>query len=77
MPAASVANDRQSLARALFSGEDVIILDDVLAGVDRITESSILDAVFGRDGLLRQWNATTILSTSSGKYCSCAMTTLC
>ncbi|OAQ96826.1 hypothetical protein LLEC1_02049 [Akanthomyces lecanii] len=38
---------RISLARALFSGEDVIILDDVLAGVDRITETGILDSVFG------------------------------
>ncbi|EGX94981.1 ABC transporter, transmembrane region, type 1 [Cordyceps militaris CM01] len=56
---------RVSLARALFSGEDVIILDDVLAGVDRITESSILENVFGRDGLLRRWNATAILATSS------------
>ncbi|TQV93497.1 ABC multidrug transporter [Cordyceps javanica] len=58
----------ESLARALFSGEDVIILDDVLAGVDRITESSILDSVFGRDGLLRQWNSTTILATSSIRH---------
>ncbi|OAA75466.1 ABC transporter, transmembrane region, type 1 [Akanthomyces lecanii RCEF 1005] len=56
---------RISLARALFSGEDVIILDDVLAGVDRITESGILDSVFGRDGLLRKWNATVVLATSS------------
>ncbi|EJP64343.1 ABC transporter [Beauveria bassiana ARSEF 2860] len=59
---------RVTLARALFSGEDVIILDDVLAGVDRITESSILDAVFGRDGLLRQWNSTAILATSSVRH---------
>ncbi|OAA72237.1 ABC transporter, transmembrane region, type 1 [Cordyceps fumosorosea ARSEF 2679] len=59
---------RVSLARALFSGEDVIILDDVLAGVDRITESNILESVFGREGLLRQWNSTTILATSSVRH---------
>ena len=73
----SIANGIQSLARALFSGEDVIILDDVLAGVDRITESGILDSVFGRDGLLRKWNATVVLATSSSKCCNCVMTTLC
>ncbi|KAJ3495648.1 hypothetical protein NLG97_g3239 [Lecanicillium saksenae] len=59
---------RVCLARALFSGEPVIILDDVLAGVDRITEKSILEAVFGRDGLLRQWNITAVLATSSARH---------
>lgn len=63
----NAANGIKSLARALFSGEDVIILDDVLAGVDRITESGILDSVFGRDGLLRKWNSTVVLATSSSK----------
>ena len=43
-----------------------MILDDVLAGLDRATERHILDAVFGPDGLLGKLNSTVILATNSG-----------
>lgn len=43
-----------------------MILDDVLTGLDRATESSILDDVFGASGLLKHLNATVVLATNSG-----------
>jgi ATP-binding cassette subfamily C (CFTR/MRP) protein 1 len=43
-----------------------MILDDVLAGLDRATERHILNAVFAPDGLLKNLNSTIILATSSG-----------
>jgi ATP-binding cassette subfamily C (CFTR/MRP) protein 1 len=56
----------QSLARAIYSRNTIMILDDVLAGLDRATERHILDAVFAPDGLLKKLNSTVILATSSG-----------
>lgn len=43
-----------------------MVLDDVLTGLDVATERSILDAVFGPDGVLKQMQSTVIFSTNSG-----------
>ncbi|QLI72089.1 ABC multidrug transporter B [Metarhizium brunneum] len=56
---------RLSLARALYSRNQVMVLDDVLTGLDRATEASILDAVFGPSGLLRSSQTTVVLTTNS------------
>ncbi|POR38791.1 Canalicular multispecific organic anion transporter 2 [Tolypocladium paradoxum] len=58
---------RVSFARALYSRNPIMILDDVLTGLDRSTERHILDAVFGPEGLLKMFNSTVILTTNSGK----------
>lgn len=57
----------QSFARALYSRNPTMILDDVLTGLDRSTERHVLDAVFGPDGLLKMFNSTVILATNSGE----------
>lgn len=57
--------NRISLARALYAREKTIIVDDVLSGLDNTTESLVFSRVFGRDGLLRKMNCTTILATHS------------
>lgn len=57
--------NRVSLARALYAREKTIIVDDVLSGLDNTTESLVFSRVFGRDGLLRKMNCTTILATHS------------
>lgn len=44
-----------------------MVLDDVLTGLDRSTERSILDAVFSPNGLLKQMNATVVLTTNTCK----------
>lgn len=56
---------RIALARALFSRKSVMVLDDVLAGLDRATERRILDAVFRPDGLLKQLKTTVVFSTNA------------
>ncbi|KAJ6786163.1 hypothetical protein PWT90_00725 [Aphanocladium album] len=56
---------RVALARALFSRKTVLILDDVLTGLDRATEKHILHAAFGPHGLVKRMQATVVLSTNS------------
>lgn len=59
---------RISLARALYSRTKLVILDDVLAGLDSVTEELVFKRVFGRDGLLRRLGATVVLATHSVKH---------
>lgn len=59
---------RISLARALYSRAELVILDDVLAGLDSVTEELVFKRVFGRDGLLRGLGATVVLATHSVKH---------
>ncbi|KAG6008111.1 hypothetical protein E4U21_004993 [Claviceps maximensis] len=56
---------RVSLARALYSRSSLIVLDDVLTGLDRATETRILEAVFGRNGIFKMIKSTVILATNS------------
>ncbi|KAJ5639919.1 P-loop containing nucleoside triphosphate hydrolase protein [Penicillium longicatenatum] len=56
---------RVALARALYSREPVLILDDVLTGLDRETEKLVLDAVFGARGIVKELGQTVILATNS------------
>lgn len=62
------ADIHQGLARALYSMNNVMVMDDPLAGLDRATEKNVLEAVFGSSGLLRQSKASVIFSTSSGAF---------
>ncbi|ATY62911.1 multidrug resistance-associated [Cordyceps militaris] len=58
---------RVSLARAVFSREPVILLDDVFSGVDNANVAHISEKLFGSTGLLRRNGCTIILVTHS-KY---------
>lgn len=58
---------RISLARVLYSRAKLVILDDVLAGLDSVTEDLVFRRVFGREGLLRGLGATVVLATHSVK----------
>ncbi|KAG6365767.1 hypothetical protein INS49_007378 [Diaporthe citri] len=60
---------RISLARALYSRAKLFIFDDVLAGLDSVTEDLVFKRVFGREGLLRGLGATVVvLATHSVKH---------
>lgn len=59
---------RISLARALYSRAKLVILDDVLSGLDSLTEELVFRRVFGRDGILRRLGATVVLATHSVKH---------
>lgn len=43
-----------------------MIFDDVLTGLDQITEQKILESVFSKQGLLKHIERTVILATNSG-----------
>ena len=58
---------RIALARALYVDAKLVVLDDVFSGLDANTEGQISRQVFGRDGLLRKRNTTTVLCTNSQK----------
>lgn len=55
--------NRISLARTLYGRRAVVIIDDVLSGLDNTTEKLVFDRVFGRSGLLRQSQTTVVLAT--------------
>lgn len=63
---------RVSLARALYLEADIVILDDVLSGLDAYTESQVFSRVFGKKGLLGKRNSTVIFSTHTLRYLSSA-----
>ncbi|RAK78825.1 P-loop containing nucleoside triphosphate hydrolase protein [Aspergillus fijiensis CBS 313.89] len=63
---------RIALARALYLQCDLLILDDVLSGLDATTEEHILHAVFGPSGILRDRGAVAIFCTSAIRHLSAA-----
>ncbi|KAK1636315.1 ABC transporter [Colletotrichum phormii] len=63
---------RIALARAVYSGKQITIMDDNLKGLDSKTASKCFHALFGNDGLLPQWlrSADNIISLGSGRTIS-------
>lgn len=56
----------QSLARAIYARKPLLLLDDVLSGLDAQTAHRIFDALLGKAGILRRSNTTVILATNLG-----------
>jgi ABC-type multidrug transport system fused ATPase/permease subunit len=60
-------DDTKALARAVYARKDIIFLDDVLSGLDIDTENQVFHNLFGANGLLRKYNSTVLMASSSGK----------
>ncbi|KAI0201172.1 P-loop containing nucleoside triphosphate hydrolase protein [Astrocystis sublimbata] len=58
---------RISVARAVYSRKSIAILDDVLSGLDTVTEEVVFRGVFGLNGLFRKIGTTVLLATHSVK----------
>ncbi|KAI1176082.1 P-loop containing nucleoside triphosphate hydrolase protein [Nemania sp. FL0916] len=58
---------RISIARAVYARESIAILDDVLSGLDAVTEEAVFRGVFGMNGLFKKTSTTVILATHSVK----------
>jgi ABC-type multidrug transport system fused ATPase/permease subunit len=66
------ANTRQALARAVYSRQLVLILDDVFSGLDSTSEERIFSRLLGTNGLLRRLGTTVILVTHAAHRLSYA-----
>ena len=53
-PRPSQQRQRLDLARAVYSQKELLLLDDVLSGLDNDTEKTVFDRVLGPHGLLRE-----------------------
>jgi len=58
---------RIALARAIYTRAPIVILDDPFNGLDGRTETAILEAVLGRQGLLRKQKTLVVWATSTGE----------
>lgn len=56
---------RLTLARALYSRKDMLVMDDVLSGLDATTEKAVFSSVFSKEGLLNHHKMTAVLATNS------------
>ncbi|KAJ5185124.1 hypothetical protein N7491_007004 [Penicillium cf. griseofulvum] len=59
---------RVALARALYSKEPVLVLDDALTGLDHETEMVILEGVFAAHGIIKDSRQTVIMATNSAHH---------
>ncbi|OJJ03355.1 hypothetical protein ASPVEDRAFT_133501 [Aspergillus versicolor CBS 583.65] len=59
---------RISLARALYARTELLLLDDVLSGLDATTEQTVLNNVFGRHGICRKTCTAVIFTTHSVQH---------
>ncbi|KAL2858516.1 hypothetical protein BJY01DRAFT_530 [Aspergillus pseudoustus] len=55
---------RLALARAVYSRRKLLILDNVFSGLDMGTRESVLQNLFGENGLLKLGQITTVLASS-------------
>ncbi|EJP67794.1 canalicular multispecific organic anion transporter 1 [Beauveria bassiana ARSEF 2860] len=58
---------RLGLARSLFAQTSIVLLDNVLSALDADTAELVFKRVCGRNGLLRRWNCTAIITTNQPK----------
>lgn len=58
---------RLALARALHSRARLLILDDILSAVDRQTIKTIVERVFGKEGLCRRLGISVLMTTHSSR----------
>ncbi|TDZ71708.1 ABC transporter atnG [Colletotrichum trifolii] len=56
---------RIALARAVYSRQKIVVLDDVFSGMDAHTATRVSTRLLGSDGLLRRQHAAVIIATHS------------
>ena len=59
---------RLSLARALYSRNQLLLVDDVTSGLDPVTEQTIVRRVFGPQGLCREHGLSIVMATHKSGY---------
>jgi ATP-binding cassette subfamily C (CFTR/MRP) protein 1 len=56
---------RAALARAIYFRRSIVMIDDVMCGLDASTEEHVFESVLGEDGLLRGADTTVIYVTNA------------
>ncbi|KAF2106756.1 P-loop containing nucleoside triphosphate hydrolase protein [Lophiotrema nucula] len=56
---------RVALARAIYFRRSIVMIDDVMSGLDASTEEHVFEAVLGEHGLLRGTDTTVVLVTNA------------
>ncbi|KAJ6786175.1 hypothetical protein PWT90_00737 [Aphanocladium album] len=59
---------RIALARMLYTGEEIVVLDDSFAALDGTTEKQVIENLLGPSGLLRSSGAAVLWITNSAQY---------
>lgn len=54
---------RTSLARAIYSRKQLLLLDDITSGLDATTENQIIQKILGKHGICRKHGLTVVLAT--------------
>ncbi|KAK0701168.1 P-loop containing nucleoside triphosphate hydrolase protein [Apiosordaria backusii] len=60
-------SQRIALARAVYARREIVILDDVLSGLDTSTENHVFHSLFGEKGIFTERKSTVLLVSSSVK----------
>ncbi|KAI8306537.1 ABC transporter atnG [Colletotrichum sp. SAR11_59] len=68
---------RIALARAVYSRQKIIVLDDVFSGMDAHTTKHVSTCLLGTDGLLRRQRAAIIMATHSHELMALADFIIC
>jgi ABC-type multidrug transport system ATPase subunit len=55
------------LARALYAKPPVLIVDDILSSLDKVTQKHVWDNVFGPGGLVRRIGSVAVVATHASK----------
>ncbi|THC95864.1 hypothetical protein EYZ11_004642 [Aspergillus tanneri] len=63
---------RVALARALYSRQPLLLLDDIFSGFDSETEQLVIARLFSEGGFCQRENITTVLATHSARVVSFA-----
>lgn len=58
----------QSIARAIYSRNEFVVLDDVFSALDATTENEVFHNLLGPKGLFRENGITAVLASSSRMY---------
>lgn len=61
---------RLALARALYTRQSPLVVDDALSGLDATTSSHVFSKVFGPSGLCKEHDITAVLVTSDARHLS-------
>ncbi|KND90065.1 Multidrug resistance-associated protein 1 [Tolypocladium ophioglossoides CBS 100239] len=59
---------RVALARALYARAEIMLLDDVISALDRNTQRTVVEGLFGPAGICKTLRSTVILATHASKF---------